>query len=128
MARPQRNLLRSQLFTAGAVIAAVLAVSTKARADRLVDGNRLYELCTPNSRSSEFCDDYVLSVADALMVGRVGGWTACIPNSVTGNQVVDVVKRFLEAHPAKRRSAAFGLVAEALAEGFPCERGGGAGR
>jgi hypothetical protein len=109
-----------RLFAAGTVITAMVAVSTEARADRFVDGNRLYELCRPNSRSSEFCDDYVLSVADALMVGRVGRWTACISNGVTGSRVVDVAKRFLEAHPAKRPSAASELVAEALAEAFPC--------
>jgi hypothetical protein len=106
---------------AGAVVMAVMAVSAEAKADRFVSGNRLYELCRPNSSSSTFCSDYVLSVADALMVGRVGRWTACIPNGATDNQVVDAVTRFLEAHPAKRQDAASELVAEALAEAFPCK-------
>jgi hypothetical protein len=98
----------------------VVAVSAGARADRAVDGDRLYELCKPNSRSSTLCGDYVLSVADELMLGRVGRWTACVPVGVTDDQVIDVAARFLETHPAKRGSAAFELVAEALAEAYPC--------
>jgi hypothetical protein len=107
-----------QLFAAVAAIAAVMAGGAEARA---LDGNRLYDLCRPNSRSSEFCDDYVMNIAERLMVGRVAGWTACIPAHLTDDQVVDAVKQFLEAHPARRRSAALGLVAEALAEAFPCK-------
>jgi len=109
-----------RLFAAGAVVVAVVAVGPEARADRGIDGNRLYELYRPNSRSSPFCGDYVLSIADALMMGRVGRWTACIPSGVTDDQVVDVAIRFLDAHPARRGSAASELVAEALAEAFPC--------
>ena len=108
-----------RLFAAVVAVAAVAAGSAGARA---LDGNRLYELCRPNSRSSEFCDDYVMNIAERLMVGRVAGWTACIPAHLTDDQVVDAAKQFLEAHPARRRSAALGLVAEALAEAYPCRR------
>lgn len=117
--RPARRSWR-RLFTAGAVMVAVMAVGTEAKADRFVDGNRLYELCWPNSRSNSFCGDFVVGIADALMVGRVGHWTACIPNGATDDQVVDVATRFLDAHPAERPRAARELVAQALAEAFPC--------
>ena len=110
-----------QLFTAAAMVIVATGFGAEARVDRFVDGNRLYELCRPNSRSSSFCGDYVMSVADALMVGRVGHWTACIPNHVTGEQVLDVATRFLEAHPAERPHPARELVAESLAEAFPCQ-------
>jgi len=109
-----------RLFAAGVVLMAVMAAGAEARADRAIDGNRLYDLCRPNSRSSTFCGDYVLSIADALMLGRVGRWTACLPIGVTDDQVIDVAERFLEAHPARRGSAASELVAEALAEAYPC--------
>jgi len=99
---------------------AVVAVNTAAKADHFVDGNRLYDLCWPNSKSSSFCGDHVLSVADALMVGRVGHWTACVPHRVTDDQVVYVTTPFLKAHPARRGDWARELVAEALAEAFPC--------
>jgi hypothetical protein len=55
------------------------------------------------------------------MLGRVGRWTACLPIGVTDDQVIDVAERFLEADPARRGSAALGLVAEALAGAFPCK-------
>lgn len=111
-----------RLLTAGALMIAVMAVGAGARADRFVDGNRLYELCRPNSRSSSFCGDFVMGVANALMVGRVGHWTACIPNGVTDDQVIDVATRYLDAHPAERPHAAGELVAQALAEAFPCRQ------
>jgi len=118
--RPARRAWR-RLLTAGAVMIAVMAVGTGGRADRF-DGNRLYELCRPNSRSSSFCGDFVMSVANRLMVGRVGHWTACIPNGVTDDQVIGVATRYLDAHPAERLHAAGELVAQALAEAFPCRQ------
>src|SRR5262249_34276738 len=117
---PRDEVPMIQLFAAVAVLVPMIAVSAVARADRAIDGDRLYELCKPNSRSSALCGDYVLSVADAMMLRRVARWTACIPTGVTDDQVIDVAEEFLEAHPEKRGSAAFGLVAEALAEAYPC--------
>lgn len=105
---------------AGAIVLTVMVISAGARADSM-DGNKLYESCSPNSGSSAFCSDYVRSVADALMARTVAGRTACIPNRVTPDQMVNVAMRFIEAHPAERRSAVFELIAEALAEAFPCK-------
>ena len=44
----------------------------------------------------------------------------CIPNRVTDRQTTDVVVRYLKEHPEQRHYAAANLVAETLAEAFPC--------
>lgn len=58
-----------RLFVAGAMISAVMTVSVGARADRAIDGDGLYDL------------------ADALMLGGFGRWTACLPVGVTDDKV-----------------------------------------
>jgi hypothetical protein len=110
-----------RLFAAGAVLMAAMAASAEEGDYRVVTGNRLYEACKPNNGSLAFCDDFVLDVADDLATGRVGQWAACIPTNATDNQLVDAVRQFLETHPARRGSPAVRLVAEALAEAFPCK-------
>ncbi len=45
----------------------------------------------------------------------------CIPDAVTVGQVVDVVKKYLEANPARRHQDAGLLVYVAVTEAFPCK-------
>ncbi|MCZ6606103.1 MAG: Rap1a/Tai family immunity protein, partial [Alphaproteobacteria bacterium] len=52
----------------------------------------------------------------------VQGFRACIPSDeVPIRQLTDVVKKWLEDHPAVRHYPARGLVAQALSEVFPCK-------
>lgn len=46
---------------------------------------------------------------------------ACLPNSATRPQLVDVVSKFLRDNPAERHNEAQGLVVRALATAFPCD-------
>lgn len=105
-----------RLFTAGAVVVAVMAVSVGARA--AIDGNKLYRYCRSGST---YCAGYVTSIAHVMSTGAVvGGFTACTQGAAN-TQMVEVVKRFLERHPEARQNAAGRLVAQALAETFPCK-------
>jgi hypothetical protein len=45
----------------------------------------------------------------------------CARGAITGQQLVDVVVRFLQQHPEIRHYGASNLVAEALSDAFPCE-------
>jgi hypothetical protein len=91
--------------TAGAAALTLMAVSAGTRVDFL-HGNKLYQFCSPNSVGSVVC-----SVAGALMARRVTGRTACMPNGLAPDQMVSVARRFIEVHPAKRRSASSKLIA-----------------
>jgi hypothetical protein len=87
-----------------------------------MDGNTLLKACTDEDHSNDkaICMGYVVAVADALNVG-VGGSKACFPNGLTYGQLVDVAKKSLSEHPdVSQHYEAFGLVARALIESFPC--------
>jgi hypothetical protein len=113
-----------RLFAAAAVVVAVVAVSTEARADRVIDGNRLYELCRPNGRSSTFCGDYVLSIADAMMVGMDrlhSKWPDRRPGGRCGDEVCRDASREtrISGIGAGRRSPCRGLPVPLMDEPIP---------
>jgi|ETNmetMinimDraft_35_1059890.scaffolds.fasta_scaffold260560_1 hypothetical protein len=105
---------------------AVLFTASEGRAGFLM-GQALHKECSADGGScgESTCMAYILGVVDAgVGVGRriewQGGWSACIPKGVTGNQMVEVVKKSLRAHPEDWHTQANGLVARALNEAFPC--------
>jgi hypothetical protein len=115
-----------RLFTAGAMIAAVVAVSAEAQAD-FKTGNQLYADCTSEEGASArvYCSGYIAAIADAAAWGPpwgVFGYIQCPRDTVTLGQMSDVVVRFLAAHPERRALGAAGLVAQALSEAFPCSK------
>src|SRR5215472_5151716 len=113
-----------RLFGAGAVVVAVMSVIAGARAADFKDGNKLYAHCAAIGAfiGYAYCQAYVEGVADAMSGNSIDGHTACVPDGVTVQQVVDVATRYLAANPAERHFAASGLVAHALEDAFPCSR------
>ena len=95
-----------------------------ARAKIFEDGDTLYQECSAEMGQIEYssCKGYVAGVSDAMSEGNsIGGYTACFPSYFKVGQAQDAVKQFLTSHPQWRHHAAAGLVAEALAEAFPCK-------
>ena len=85
-------------------------------------GNILLENCHKDGGYRQaLCEGYISGVTDVLAFNPVSGWRSCSPKEVTKEQTRDVVKAWLEKHPRRRHYSAFGLVAEALAEAFPCK-------
>jgi hypothetical protein len=113
-----------RLFTV--LVLAVTAASTGAKAGvSFYDGDDLYRLCSGGGGDPGYvvCLRYATGVADALGGDSIRGWKAYLPRgpSVTPTKVGEVVLRYLAAHPERRHNnQAAGLVAEALAEAFPC--------
>jgi hypothetical protein len=109
---------------AGVAVAAIL-ISASAGAVDFENGNQLYERCVePGGTFSEgVCYGYVVGITDALGGGAsIAGRSACIPLDVKIRQIMDIAKQFLTSHPEKRQYAADSLVAEALAQAFPCKQ------
>ena len=123
--RAERNECRprwQRLFAAGAVLMAVMAASAEARAE-FSDGNDLFDRCAEpyGSAGKTYCIAYINAITDALYEGAaIGGLRACFTEHVGAEQVEDIGERFLAAHPEKRHLGAAGLIAEALADVFPC--------
>ncbi len=87
-----------------------------------MDGDKLLAKCNEDpGEGLAVCVGYVAGIADVLLTDSVRGRRACMSLSVMTEQMVDAVRRWLEAHPDDRRYAANGLVAEALSAAFPCK-------
>ncbi len=86
------------------------------------DGNRLYAAITsPSDLKVVYSIGYLSGVVDSGKNG-LNGFKYCVPEAVTTRQISDVVKKWLEDHPATRHHAAPGLIAAALEASFPCEQ------
>jgi Rap1a immunity proteins len=113
---------RRARLVAMATAVALVCLPAAARAE--VDGNELRRLCTSKgARENGLCYGYVTAIAEVAR-GDDGlyGHHACLPEHATRRQAVEVVKRFLDQHPEQRHYGASSLVAEALAEAFPCKQ------
>jgi len=113
-----------RLFAVGAVVVAAMAVGAQGRAAqgvftqfRSISGNQLYEQCRVRSA---FCYGYVEGISDGTY--RLPNYELCFPEGVTAKQLVDVVTRYLAAHPETWHIEAGPLVAVALHEAFPCRQ------
>jgi len=114
-----------RVFTAGAVVAAVMAGSAAAKAANYFNGNQLYEACSRASNVGDFsfCQGYVAGIAAAMSNGdTIYKRRACVPEDAELLQVMLVVWQFLSAHPETGDLRAAGLVAQALAGAFPCKK------
>lgn len=118
---PLRRSWWRQVFTAGAAIAAVVAVNSSAKAD-FRDGNRLYTDCAGHGVEGLYCIAYIDGIADEMRHDRILGRTACVPEHAMAGQLQAVVEQFLTVHSKFRHLGGVSLVADALAEAFPCSQ------
>ncbi len=100
-----------------------LVLVSKAVAGNYFVGNELHAFCqSDNLARQHACIGYITGIADVLAEGdTVDGWRACISLGVTNSRLTSVVKSWLEQHVENRHRSAPRLVAEALAETYPCE-------
>mgnify|MGYP006865009168 CR=1 FL=1 len=89
------------------------------------DGNELYQSCQDENAGSSagYCFGYIFGVIDSLdgPDRGINGTKFCLREGVTGQQVRDIVKNWLNANPQHRDYISSSLVAVALAEAFPCK-------
>ena len=121
---PKRNRWLSRPWLA--VLIGVGALATPAVAGKkftvFYTGNMLLEGCQADDIGHRnACVGYVMAVTDVVdAIGSLHGWRACIPHSVTGNQVTDIALAYIEDAPEERHLVAHSLIARALADAFPC--------
>jgi hypothetical protein len=93
-------------------------------------------LCMPVMAMAEFCTGNTLlskmksasTVDQAMALGYVLGVhdanksiTHCSPQNITGGQVYDMVKLFLEQAPSVRNTSADLIILAVLMEAWPCQ-------
>jgi hypothetical protein len=98
-------------------LAIFLLVSSSAHAGFL-SGNKLLEYMNAEPEWRMFAMGYVAGVHDA---GDKAVF--CSPDSIKVGQTRDIVKVYLETHPAERHELADTLILRVLKQHYPCKRG-----
>lgn len=105
----RRTALATLLF----VQSIVAADAQEVKLDMFVTGNDLFERCTDNPAASTyianygFCRGYIYAAADFFAtVSAEQGRPSCRKAGVTGQQVVDIVVKYLREHPEERHKPA----------------------
>jgi len=94
-------------------------------------GNALWLACgqTVDGNPPDACAFYVAGVSDGYSTTRLaqitshidpGPRTVCIPAGVSGDQLADVVRKYLSIYPEIRHDYAGLIVLSALRAAFPC--------
>jgi hypothetical protein len=128
----RRRFLAWPWLIRAAAVVFIASVSARAGAQEpnpgftFETGNDLYEKCStaPNTLTQGFCLGYSAGISDAMSIkpalNPVNTYSRCLSQNVTMGQIADVVEQYLQENPAKRHFAAIALIAEALANAFPC--------
>lgn len=132
-----RRIERTGKFTllcmaAGSILAISSCIAEKAKSQTMIpgaSGNAMVRWCSPPPSTDQTvaflavggCMGYLTAVLDMLGSGvEVGGRRACVPPGVDQNQMVDLVKGYIQEHPESRHLPAYVLISRAFSVHFPC--------
>ena len=94
------------------------ASAFSAGGDTFFTGDMLYKYC---NESSESCTSYIAGVLDALIAaGSAQKPLICLHERTELGQAVDMIAKYLRAHPEKRHGNAANIATTALKHAFPC--------
>ena len=84
-------------------------------------GNNLVEHCKDKEAyfGSGFCYGYIAGVGSILSWAS-DSYKICVPDGVTGGQVLSIVRKYLKENPESLHQPADMLVTVALRRAFPC--------
>jgi hypothetical protein len=112
-----------RLCVTAALVVALTSASSGAMA--FYDGDKLYNYCHVSMGQPEllYCQAYIAAIADAMGSGNaIYGFKACMGLDVSLGKAMNAAVQFLMTHPEIRHHEAAWLVAQALAQAFPCQR------
>lgn len=99
--------------------AIALAIFTTPASAYFVTGNQLLKNCEGKDM---FCMGYVLGVNDTHKALSPKAPMYCLPEEVTGGQLYDVARKFIQNNPEQRHMPASFLVLRAFELAFPCSK------
>ena len=105
-------------------LALILSVFSAQASAYFMDGNGLYQRL---ARQDPSAMTYIFGVYDGIQViqyhSPAGDRLICTPAAVTGTELVDAVRGYLDAEPATLSFPAAILVLRAFMWAFPCGKG-----
>ena len=99
------------IFAAVFLLSPTSAFSTRG----FVTGDDLSSKCSINS---PMCTCYIVGVSDIMSTNG----DICLPSNATVQQIVDIVAKYLSAHPERRHYSASSESGIALMQAFPCNK------
>ena len=104
-----------------AVLLACLSVGGAAYAQRVskVSAKVLMTACG-GTKQAELCDAYLDGFTDAIRANGQDHALACIPQTVTGTELRDVVARWLRNNPESQHETGEKVTRLALQKAYPC--------
>ena len=108
------------------LVAAPSARSEEPKLMGFVSGDSLHEFCKAPANKL-MCGGYIAGVSDAYATpsgahdGKLAVRSWCPPQDASLGQQTAVVSKWLDSHPEQWHFSAAVLVAQALAEAFPCK-------
>ena len=119
--------MRSQAAILIGFFLGALSLSNGASAQSISDGRTLSDRCASfqltNPAAGLGCRGYIGAVADILAAGNsIDSYRACPPAEIGREKLVKTVTSWLDMHQGSLSSPAFNLVAQAIAESYPCAK------
>lgn len=95
----------------------------------MINGQKLLDYCNSREQHRRFsCGYYVMGAVDFLLnnerllkPGDDGKFAVCPPQGKTPEELVTVVRHYIENHPADREKPGYELAFAAMREAFPCK-------
>lgn len=105
-----------------ATILAIAAFAPHAQAGTAVNGTRLLAWCNSgNAEDQRLCLGYIMSVGDILDAQTIFKGRACLPTTLSVEQLQQTVLAFLRANASLLDGASgANLAALAMMDAFPC--------
>jgi hypothetical protein len=97
-------------------------IQRQVNSNPFVNGQMLLTLCQSDKLPDiGACQGYIMAVNDTMIAGHLNRhMLVCMPKGVNPLTLKEIVTNYLKAVPAKLGFIADGIVAEALANNFPC--------
>ncbi len=105
------------------LILAVILAAAPAHAQRVskVGAKTLMTACA-GGKQTELCDAYLDGFTDAIRANGQDHALACIPQSVTGTELRDVVAHWLRDNPESQHETGEKVTRMALQKAYPCHK------
>ncbi|SFI64553.1 hypothetical protein SAMN04515648_0948 [Phyllobacterium sp. CL33Tsu] len=104
------------------LLVAAMVVATSSAQAGFYTGNEMLEMCEAKRGTVDraICNGFITGVADSMDAIRawLGIKRQCVPGRVTTGQLVDLLKDYLEKHPAVRHDDAGAIAVLAISEAF----------